>query len=70
MNLWVFRGRSELARPNRCRAFLLRSKQVRTLSDHPKIHHRRVRVQAIGKLELLPTSLRAAIRAASEATDL
>jgi short-chain Z-isoprenyl diphosphate synthase len=43
--------------------------KVRTLSDHPKIHRRRVRVQAIGKLELLPASLRDAIRAASDATE-
>jgi short-chain Z-isoprenyl diphosphate synthase len=43
--------------------------KVRTLSDHPKIHRRRVRVQAIGKLELLPASLREAIRAASDATE-
>lgn len=42
--------------------------QVRTLADHPKIHRQRVRVQAIGKLELLPVALREAIRAASEAT--
>jgi len=42
--------------------------KVRTLADHPKIHRRRVRVRAIGKLELLPVSLRDAIRAASDAT--
>jgi short-chain Z-isoprenyl diphosphate synthase len=42
--------------------------KVSTLAHHPKIHHRRVRVQAIGKLELLPPSLIAAIRSAQEAT--
>jgi short-chain Z-isoprenyl diphosphate synthase len=42
--------------------------KVRALADHPKIHRHRVRVQAIGKLDLLPLSLREVIRAASEAT--
>jgi short-chain Z-isoprenyl diphosphate synthase len=42
--------------------------KVRTLADHPKIHRQRVRVQAIGRLELLPASLREAIRATTEAT--
>jgi short-chain Z-isoprenyl diphosphate synthase len=42
--------------------------KIKTLADHPKIHRQRVRVRAIGKLNLLPTSLREAIRAASEAT--
>jgi short-chain Z-isoprenyl diphosphate synthase len=42
--------------------------KVRTLADHPTVHHRRVRVQAIGKLESLPSSLVAALAAASEAT--
>ena len=39
--------------------------KLRTLTHHPKIHHRRVRVRAIGKLGLLPPSLIAAIRAAT-----
>jgi undecaprenyl diphosphate synthase len=42
--------------------------KVRTLADHPKIHRQRVRVQAIGRLELLPASLREAIRATTDAT--
>jgi len=42
--------------------------KVRSLADHPDIHRRRVRVRTIGKLELLPNSLRNAIRAAAEAT--
>ena len=35
----------------------------------PVIHHRRVRVQAIGKLDLLPGSVRSAIHAAQSATE-
>jgi len=42
--------------------------KVRTLADHPKIHSQRVRVRVIGQLERLPTSLREAFRAASDAT--
>lgn len=42
--------------------------KVRSLIDHPTIHARQVRVRAIGKLELLPSSLHAALRDASAAT--
>lgn len=39
-----------------------------SLAQDPQIHRRRVRVQAIGRLELLPSQTVAAIRAAREAT--
>jgi short-chain Z-isoprenyl diphosphate synthase len=42
--------------------------KVTSLANHPDVHHRRVRVRTIGKLDLLPNSLRNAIRAAAEAT--
>jgi len=42
--------------------------KMRSLADDPQIHRRRVRVQAIGKLKLLPSSTLAAIGAAREAT--
>ncbi|HUZ71452.1 MAG TPA: polyprenyl diphosphate synthase [Stellaceae bacterium] len=42
--------------------------KMRALVHDPQIHSRRVRIQAIGKLELLPSSTVAAIRAAREAT--
>ena len=42
--------------------------KMRSLASDPQIHRRQVRVQAIGKLELLPSSTLAAIRAAREAT--
>ncbi len=38
------------------------------LATDPEIHHRRVRVQAIGRLDLLPPSVLAAIDTAREAT--
>ena len=42
--------------------------KMRSLANDPQIHRRRVRVQAIGKLEMLPGSTVSAIRAAREAT--
>ena len=42
--------------------------KMRSLADDPQIHRQRVRVQAIGKLKLLPASTLAAIGAAREAT--
>jgi short-chain Z-isoprenyl diphosphate synthase len=42
--------------------------KLRALTQDPQIHRRRVRVQAIGRLDLLPASTAAAIRAAQDAT--
>lgn len=38
------------------------------ISEDPKIHARKVRVQAVGRLELLPERVREAIRVAEEST--
>lgn len=38
------------------------------LADDPQIHRQRIRVRAIGRLDLLPGSTRAAVRAAEAAT--
>lgn len=43
--------------------------KLRALVDDPQIHRRRVRVQAIGRLDVLPESTLAAIRAAETATN-
>src|SRR5215468_9909489 len=43
--------------------------KMRLLADDPEIHSRRVRVRAVGRLELLPASTVAAIRAAEKATE-
>jgi len=43
--------------------------KMRLLADDPQIHSRRVRVRAVGRLELLPASTVAAIRAAEQATE-
>jgi short-chain Z-isoprenyl diphosphate synthase len=42
--------------------------KVRALATDPRVHRGRVRLRAIGKIETLPASLAAAVRAASEAT--
>jgi short-chain Z-isoprenyl diphosphate synthase len=69
VTLWVF-STDNLDRPIEQVSGILSAieAKVRNLMHHPNIHHRRVRVQAIGRLELLPPSLVAVIRAAGDAT--
>jgi short-chain Z-isoprenyl diphosphate synthase len=43
--------------------------KLRLLADDPQIHQQRIRVRAIGRLNLLPASTLAAVRAAEAATD-
>jgi short-chain Z-isoprenyl diphosphate synthase len=43
--------------------------KLKALADDPQIHRQQVRVQAIGRLELLPATTVAAIRAAEAATE-
>jgi len=42
--------------------------KLTALAIDPQIHHQRIRVQAVGRLDLLPTSTVAAVRAAEAAT--
>jgi short-chain Z-isoprenyl diphosphate synthase len=42
--------------------------KIRAIAEDPRIHRRRVRVRAVGKLDLLPDSTLAAIRRAESAT--
>ena len=69
VTLWVF-STENLERPVDQVSGILAAieAKVRALAHDPQIHQRRVRVQAIGKLELLPGSVIAAIRAARETT--
>ncbi len=69
VTLWVF-STENLERPVDQVSGILAAieAKVRALAHDPQIHRRRVRVQAIGKLELLPGPIVAAIRAAREAT--
>ena len=69
VTLWVF-STENLERPVDQVSGILAAieAKLRALAHDPQIHRRRVRVQAIGKLDLLPGSIVAAIRAAREAT--
>jgi short-chain Z-isoprenyl diphosphate synthase len=69
VTLWVC-STDNLAREPQEVAGILGALEVklRALVSDPQIHRRRVRVQAIGRLELLPDSTLAAIRAAEAAT--
>jgi short-chain Z-isoprenyl diphosphate synthase len=69
VTLWVF-STDNLDRPLEQVSGILAAieAKVRTFKHDPIIHDRRVRVRAIGKLELLPPALRETIRAACEAT--
>jgi short-chain Z-isoprenyl diphosphate synthase len=42
--------------------------KMRDVARDPKMHRKRIRIRAIGKLEILPASLQTAIREAEEAT--
>ena len=69
VTLWVC-STDNLARQPQEVAGILGALEVklRALVGDPQIHRRRVRVQAIGRLDLLPDSTVAAIRAAEAAT--
>lgn len=69
VTLWVF-STENFERPADQISGILAALEakLRALVRDPRIHDRRVRVRAIGKLELLPGSVVAAIRDAREAT--
>ncbi|MGC2415643.1 MAG: polyprenyl diphosphate synthase [Stellaceae bacterium] len=69
VTLWLF-SMDNLGRPAEqvSGIFAAIEAKVATLAENPEIHRRRVRVRAIGKLELLPASLVSAIRSACDAT--
>ena len=69
VTLWVF-STDNLSRPDDQLSGILAAvaAKIASLVDHPIVRDRRVRVQAIGKLDVLPVSLVGAIRAACAAT--
>jgi short-chain Z-isoprenyl diphosphate synthase len=69
VTLWVC-STDNLNRPPDQVSSILAAVESKLLSlvDNPQIHRKRVRVQTIGRLELLPDQTVAAIRAAREAT--
>ena len=69
VTLWVF-SPDNLRRPVAEVSGILAAIEAKlaSLAKDPRVHAGRVRVRAIGKLELIPEETRAAIRAAEEAT--
>lgn len=69
VTLWVFSTENLGRSPDEVSAVLSAVEtKVKALADDPQVHRRRLRVRAVGKLELLPDSAVAAIRAAERAT--
>jgi len=69
VSIWIL-STENLQRPLEELAGLLQliENRLRDAAHDPKTHTKRMRIRAIGKLELLPESLRDAIREAEEAT--
>jgi short-chain Z-isoprenyl diphosphate synthase len=69
LTLWVF-STENFRRPLEEVSGILAAieAKVAALADHPTIHSRRIRVRAIGRLNLLPEPVLAAITAAERAT--
>ena len=69
VSIWIL-STENLQRPPDEVAGLVRliENRLRGAARDPKTHRQRMRIRAIGKLELLPESLREAIREAEEAT--
>jgi len=69
ITLWVFSTDNIHRPPEEVSGILAAIEgKLTTLAEDAWIHHRRVRVRAVGRLELLPDSTRAAVRAAEAAT--
>jgi short-chain Z-isoprenyl diphosphate synthase len=69
VTLWVFSTENLERSPEEVSGILSAvEKKLIELERAPRIHHRRIRVRAVGKLELLPDSTLVAIRRAESAT--
>jgi short-chain Z-isoprenyl diphosphate synthase len=69
LTLWVCSTENLRRSPKEVSGILAAiEEKVRALTADPDIHHRRIRVRAAGKLELLPESTAAVIRDAEQAT--
>jgi len=70
ITLWVFSSDNFNRRPDEVSGILgALDKKLTQLADDPRIHSRKIRVRAMGRLELLPQSTLAAVRAAEAATE-
>jgi len=69
VTLWAFSTENLARAPDEIRGLLsVIEAKLNAVADDPRIHGRRVRLRAVGKLELLPDSTLAAIRRAETAT--
>lgn len=69
ITLWVFSTENFDRRAEEVSGLLAAIEaKLRRLTDDPLIHQQRVRVRAVGRMELLPASIQAAVRAAEAAT--
>lgn len=70
ITLWVLSTDNFDRRPEELSGILSAlENKLKLLADDPQIHQQRIRVRAIGRLNLLPASTLAAVRAAEAATD-
>src|SRR5581483_3426963 len=69
VTLWACSTENLARQPDELRGLLsVIESKLTALADDPRIHRRRMRVRAVGKLELLPDSTLAAIARAEDAT--
>ncbi len=69
VTIWILSMENLTRPPEELQGLLsLIEQRMRDAAVDPKIHRRQVRIRAIGQLDLLPPSLREAIRIAEEAT--
>ncbi len=69
VTLWAFSTENLSRDPEEVKGLLsVIEAKLHAVAEDPRIHRRRVRVQAVGKLELLPDSMLAAVRRAEQAT--
>jgi len=69
VTIWILSTENLSRPPDELNGLLsLIDQRMRAAAVDPKIHRRQVRIRAIGQLDLLPASLREAIRIAEEAT--
>ncbi len=69
VTIWIFSTENLTRDPEEVSGLLgLIERKMWDITTDPKIHSKRIRIRAIGKLELLPESTQQAIRAAEDAT--
>jgi short-chain Z-isoprenyl diphosphate synthase len=69
VSIWILSTENLLRPPEELSGLLsLIEAKLRDVARDPKVHKKRMRIRAIGKLEILPPSMREAIREMEEAT--